>query len=355
MQHPLTLLAILMATSIPSRPLLACTMAPEKPVEIENEFEIEIEYDGYEDDRDVLQYEVEIEVEVFAPNQQVQCQCALGLGNLTWDLPASVDVTQAVVAIRGENEEDLDAFADFERDTLVEQTVLQLSPDLNGALAFGFSQQVSPFELPPLQANDTLALSFKLEFDPDHFDLINGAPILFAAGSNEAGHELSVFEGYQPVLNLPFPIDAPAFGDFDRNGLVDRSDLDFVCSGVAQGLTAAAYDLDGDGLVSPADVQLLMSRLDVIPGDTDLDGQVNFADFLTLSASFGKAGPFSQGDFDCSGSVEFGDFLVLSQNFGASSAVSVPEPAAHGTVIGLLGSLVVMRRRRAFDARRPTK
>lgn len=58
---------------------------------------------------------------------------------------------------------------------------------------------------------------------------------------------------------------------------------------------------------------VLNSRL----GDLDLDGKVNFTDFLSFSANFGKTdATFEQGDQDGDGEVNFADFLEMSQNFG---------------------------------------
>ena len=51
-------------------------------------------------------------------------------------------------------------------------------------------------------------------------------------------------------------------------------------------------------------------------GDANLDGKVDFVDFLTLSANFGDQGEWSQGDFNSDGRVAFDDFLQLSSNYG---------------------------------------
>ena len=92
-----------------------------------------------------------------------------------------------------------------------------------------------------------------------------------------------------------------------------------------------ATDVDGDG-----DMDLLSSssfdgtiawyesdaadRNARNPGDADGDGKVAFADFLILSANFGKQvdAVWADGDFNEDGRVEFADFLILSENFGES-------------------------------------
>ena len=73
---------------------------------------------------------------------------------------------------------------------------------------------------------------------------------------------------------------------------------------------------------------LQIEVLTKLPGDADLDGDVDFADFLALSNNFGSSGTWSQGDFNEDRRVEFNDFLLLSDNFGDNAAVAVPEPGA---------------------------
>lgn len=52
-----------------------------------------------------------------------------------------------------------------------------------------------------------------------------------------------------------------------------------------------------------------------LPGDADLNGSVEFTDFLLLAKNFGQHGVWGDGDFDGNGVVGFSDFLILSQNF----------------------------------------
>ena len=88
-------------------------------------------------------------------------------------------------------------------------------------------------------------------------------------------------------------------GEFDDN-LID--DLDFV----------------EDGRLDHLDIDFLVEEtFRTKSGDANLDGKVNFTDFLVLSSNFGSTNArWSDGDFNCSGDVGFDDFLALSRNFG---------------------------------------
>ena len=89
--------------------------------------------------------------------------------------------------------------------------------------------------------------------------------------------------------------------------------------------------------------------LDTTNGDINGDGMVEFADFLVLSANFGRDDNVlhTDGDIDCDGTVAFADFLILSTNFGtAVGAESVPEPDC-GCLLALGCLMLLSHRRRA--------
>lgn len=107
-------------------------------------------------------------------------------------------------------------------------------------------------------------------------------------------------------------------GDFDENGTIDSEDADILSAAIVVQSVDKIFDLDDDDQVNLADQSFLIEEiLQSRTGDTNLDGKVNFADFLVLSANFGKqTSKWSEGDFDANGQVNFADFLALSANFG---------------------------------------
>lgn len=182
--------------------------------------------------------------------------------------------------------------------------------------------------------------------DGDFYDgsvAFAGGPRLFlSAGSdddpNTWGEKNITAAGDQIVLNaISFltgdpgnpPIVAPNDCDFD--GSVGVSDLSCI---IASG--------GADGLAS------LLQETGLIAGDLDGNGEVAFADFLTLSSNFGKTDvSYPEGDIDGNGEVAFGDFLTLSANFGTTSSavVALPEPQAESVIPCVLVALFLRRKR----------
>ena len=148
----------------------------------------------------------------------------------------------------------------------------------------------------------------------------DGSTLYFTSDRNVGG--AGVFGIYQAAILTGSLIDA-----FDCNGDGTLDVLDANCSDIAS--------LDGT-----------LSAANLIQGDADGDGRVQFEDFLILAANFGKPGLYTEGDFDKDGEVQFRDFLLISANFGQSVATNaaVPEPSA--LVLLLLGVIGVLSRHR---------
>ena len=87
-----------------------------------------------------------------------------------------------------------------------------------------------------------------------------------------------------------------------------------------------------EGWVFGLDNFILHTALD---GDANVDGNVDFGDFLVLSSKFGKPGTWEDGDFDQNGEVQFSDFLFLAQNFGAQNFGAQNLGHDTGTIAGV--------------------
>ena len=80
---------------------------------------------------------------------------------------------------------------------------------------------------------------------------------------------------------------------------------------------------------------LVEAILGTVHGDADLNMQVTFTDFVSLTNNFGSSSTgWAQGNFNLDDITNFADFVALANNYGTdlSSGVSVqenvPEPAS---------------------------
>ena len=144
--------------------------------------------------------------------------------------------------------------------------------------------------------------------------------LIYFTATNGNFHE-SVWVIPAPIIDVT-PPGTP--GDVNGDEVVDAQDIDALYAAIASGSTDSVLDLNDDSAVSVADVDFLVTEiLQIRRGDLDLNGKVDFADFLLLSATFGNSeATWSDGDFDGDGNVAFADFLSLSANFGFGTAAA---------------------------------
>ena len=163
-------------------------------------------------------------------------------------------------------------------------------------------------------------------------------------GDDDTGEEL-VDADEQPLYGsdvVTFRFDIDLIGDYNESGFLDAPDIDILSEQVQMGDYVAEYDLNDDDELSELDRQFWITELvNTLPGDADLDGSVEFADFLSLSSSFGMEAGWAEGDFDGDQEVQFPDFLLLSQNFGQTAQAIATVPEGSGTLFFVL--LVVGR------------
>ena len=176
---------------------------------------------------------------------------------------------------------------------------------------------------------------------------------LWSVDSSTIYNQWTVFpRDFDPVAEGLTLVTTP-LGDFNADGLVDGRDLTDLQRVAHEGDFGEPYypvlDLNEDSRINQEDVDAwLLEVKPTQPGDADLNGTVEFADFLILSENFGLPGHWAEGDFDFSGNVGFADFLIQSQNFGQTSAATVPEPSC-GVWLVLL--VCTARRRRRLNLR----
>ena len=127
--------------------------------------------------------------------------------------------------------------------------------------------------------------------------------------------------------------------------------LDSMCTEISGGTYDARFDVDLNGVLDHADLELMLGSLGVASGDLNLDRAVAFDDFITLSANFGTEGSWTQGDLSCDGVVQFDDFLRLASNFASEpqALAAVPEPSG-AWLMGMLCLFAVLHRRHQCES-----
>jgi len=162
---------------------------------------------------------------------------------------------------------------------------------------------------------------------------------------------IAISTEHMPV-NMEVPL-SDLIGDFSGDDVLDVADIDLLGRAIQMGSVHPQYDLNRSGAVDLEDHAYWVSDLNrTWMGDANLDGNVNFADFVALADHFGGPGGWGQGDFNADGTVQFPDFAILASNYGMTStavAAAVPEPCS--AVLLMIGVLLPLVTRRAAAAR----
>ena len=188
---------------------------------------------------------------------------------------------------------------------------------------------------------------------------------IFSLGEDE-NHELIILAGQDPRTSVNSVAGAYIIRltrglgcDINGDGRCEVGDLDQLVRHLGLGQTDAVLDVDWNDSVDIEDVTAWLTQAGqengtvYWPGDTDLNGNVDLADFLLLSQHFGQpATGWGEGNFDGRGGTNFADFLMLSANFGGRNGgmdrvtSSIPEPETN--LLVMLGSALAsaaMRRK----------
>jgi hypothetical protein len=195
-------------------------------------------------------------------------------------------------------------------------------------------------------------------------------------GGNNANFNQSGYTVDSPYYRTPvgeFKLSDSPYGTFDQGGNVVEWNEAFIKPDYTayRGLRGGSFlDVDSYLLASVRDYRVPAAesgyigfRVSEVPapatlvGDTNDDGVVDAADYITLKQNFGMTGAgWAQGNFnaDIDGDVDWDDLQLLMANFGTRSvggAPSAPEPATL-SLLSLLalslpkrGGLAMIRRK----------
>lgn len=116
--------------------------------------------------------------------------------------------------------------------------------------------------------------------------------------------------------------------DFNRDKVLDGSDIDALIGEIAAGCHARRYDLTGDGVVDldDRDAWLLEAGeknigAGYLLGDATLDGVVDGSDRNVWNAHrFTEVTGYCSGDFNADGVVDVSDWNILNENMFTTSA-----------------------------------
>jgi hypothetical protein len=121
----------------------------------------------------------------------------------------------------------------------------------------------------------------------------------------------------------------PLPGDCDGDGSVTPADIDTMTLMTNGGTYDSQYDFDGSGTLDSSDRMFLITTLlGVSFGDSDLDGRTGLADVMTVRRNLGTAGGWAQGDFNGDGMVTRADLATLVSNLGSATAALASAPGS---------------------------
>jgi glycosidase len=142
----------------------------------------------------------------------------------------------------------------------------------------------------------------------------------------------------------------------DVNASLSTNEADVESLYASFGTPSWLMDMNVDGAVDIADVSTMITEIfRTVPGDFNVDGLVNSADYVLLRGGLGTSGAmYTQGDADFDGDVDETDSAIWRSQFGferqnllamgGGSGAAVPEPAALPLVMFGFGLLSMSRR-----------
>ncbi|MEQ9454095.1 MAG: hypothetical protein RLN76_05815 [Phycisphaeraceae bacterium] len=162
----------------------------------------------------------------------------------------------------------------------------------------------------------------------------------FAVDRNSAGPESALaFDNFSMSVTGNGTSATP--GDFNADTLVDADDIDLLTAAIRAGSTDPQFDLDGLNGVDAGDLDEILSLIGTIPGDTNLDFEVDLIDLSALASNFDGTAGWAGGNFNADTVVDLIDLSLLASNFG--STAPAPEPGSLA-ILTLAGLAMIKRR-----------
>ncbi|HEX4415088.1 MAG TPA: dockerin type I domain-containing protein, partial [Lacipirellulaceae bacterium] len=149
---------------------------------------------------------------------------------------------------------------------------------------------------------------FRAQFDVNG-DGLNDNRDLFALGA------AMVSEGATAAALTSYTNLLLKRADVDGSGTADTADVAAMYSHFGAGVWL--YDMNVDGVVNAADISTMITQeFRSMPGDFNLDGKVDMADYVLWRNGSGTGTQYEQGDANLDGHVDANDFAIWRSNFG---------------------------------------
>ena len=206
----------------------------------------------------------------------------------------------------------------------------EANPDANGNIVGG---PVGGLINPMLGAlADNGGPTFTHALDPASPAVDQSDPAI-VGGNDQRGFD-RVVNGRADMGSYEYGATTGVDGDFNDDGNWDCADIDALTAETAAGTNNLAFDLTGDGFVNGADIAAWLVEGGAmnpaqtggnpfLPGDADLSGAVDGADFIAWNGNkFTASTAWCGGNFDGNGATDGSDFIIWNANkFTSSDAV----------------------------------
>jgi hypothetical protein len=206
------------------------------------------------------------------------------------------------------------------------QVTMFIQPLAGSTGSLSFAPMPSPLDQPNLSASSTNPITFDPSYPGQAYG--DGTSSELTAISLTASGTVSFPGSNGGLFSAPLHIASGTSGKFQ---ISFDTDIDYNGLGYPTGNPNNAYAFYPLGTSPTTTIEIF----ETIPGDADLSGTVDIADFTIWLNHFGGAGGWGDGNFTgvSDTDIDIADFTIWLNNFGSSVAPApvaavVPEPSA---------------------------